>query len=49
MAKELYESRPEARALLDQVNPALGRDLLGLMFQGPEDQLKDTFNTQPAL
>ncbi|HXC64938.1 MAG TPA: ACP S-malonyltransferase, partial [bacterium] len=25
------------------------RDLLGLMFQGPEDQLKDTFNTQPAL
>jgi [acyl-carrier-protein] S-malonyltransferase len=49
MAKELYENRPEAKALLDQVNPALGRDLLGLMFQGPEDQLKDTFNTQPAL
>jgi [acyl-carrier-protein] S-malonyltransferase len=49
MAKELYESRPEAKALLDQVNPALGRDLLGLMFNGPEDQLKDTFNTQPAL
>jgi len=49
MAKELYETRPEARVLLDQVNPVLGRDLLGLMFQGPEDQLKDTFNTQPAL
>lgn len=49
MAKELYETRPEAKALLDQVNPALGRDLLGLMFNGPEDQLKDTFNTQPAL
>lgn len=49
MAKELYESRSEARALLDQVNPVLGRDLLGLMFNGPEEQLKDTFNTQPAL
>jgi [acyl-carrier-protein] S-malonyltransferase len=49
MAKELYESRPEAKAVLDQVNPALGRDLLALMFGGPEDQLKDTFNTQPAL
>jgi [acyl-carrier-protein] S-malonyltransferase len=49
MAKELYETRPEAKALLDQVNAVLGRDLLGLMFQGPEDQLKDTFNTQPAL
>lgn len=49
MAKELYETRPEAKALLDQVNPALGRDLLGLMFNGPEDGLKDTFNTQPAL
>jgi [acyl-carrier-protein] S-malonyltransferase len=49
MAKELYETRPEAKALLDQVNGALGRDLLGLMFNGPEEQLKDTFNTQPAL
>lgn len=49
MAKELYESRPEAKAVLDQVNAALGRDLLHTMFEGPEDQLKDTFNTQPAL
>jgi [acyl-carrier-protein] S-malonyltransferase len=49
MGKDLYEARPEAKALLDQVNPALGRDLLAVMFNGPEDQLKDTFNTQPAL
>jgi len=49
MAKELYATRPEVKALLDQVNSALGRDLLTLMFEGPEDQLKDTFNTQPAL
>ena len=49
MAKELYEVRPEAKALLAQVNDALGRDLLGLMFNGPEEGLKDTFNTQPAL
>lgn len=49
MARELYETRPEARALLDKVRDVLGRDLLALMFHGPEEQLKDTFNTQPAL
>jgi [acyl-carrier-protein] S-malonyltransferase len=49
MVKDLYEARPEAKALLDLMNSVLGRDLLGLMFQGPEEQLKDTFNTQPAL
>jgi [acyl-carrier-protein] S-malonyltransferase len=49
MGKDLYESRPEAKALLDQVDAVLGRPLLGILFNGPEEQLKDTFNTQPAL
>jgi [acyl-carrier-protein] S-malonyltransferase len=49
MGKDLYESRPQAKAVLDQVDAVLGRPLLGVLFNGPEDQLKDTFNTQPAL
>jgi [acyl-carrier-protein] S-malonyltransferase len=49
MAAEFYRQRPEARELLDQVDTALGRGLLELMFKGPEEELKDTFNTQPAL
>src|SRR5487761_2474328 len=49
MGKDLYDSRPEARAVLDQVDPALGRPLLDILFNGPEERLKDTFNTQPAL
>lgn len=49
MAAELFAQRPEAREVLDQVDLALGRGLLELMFKGPEEGLKETFNTQPAL
>jgi [acyl-carrier-protein] S-malonyltransferase len=49
MAKELFERHAAARSLLSGVDAALGRGLLELMFQGPEEVLKDTANTQPAL
>lgn len=49
MASELFKERPEARELLSTVDGVLGRGLLELMFQGPEEGLKETFNTQPAL
>ncbi len=49
MAKAFYDAGGPARGLLERVNPALGRDLLGLMFDGPEEALKDTVNTQPVL
>lgn len=49
MGKDLYDSRPETRAVLDQVDAVLARPLLEVLFHGPEDRLKDTFNTQPAL
>jgi [acyl-carrier-protein] S-malonyltransferase len=49
MLQELYQSQPAAKAVLDQVNGVLGRDLLAAIFNGPEDTLKDTVNTQPAL
>jgi [acyl-carrier-protein] S-malonyltransferase len=49
MLQELYQSQPAAKAVLDQVNGVLGRDLLATIFSGPEEALKDTANTQPAL
>lgn len=49
MLKELYDAQAHAKAVLDSVNGVLGRDLLGIIFNGPEEALKDTANTQPAL
>ena len=40
---------PEARAVFDEVNDALGEDLFALMQDGPEDDLRLTRNAQPAL
>ena len=40
---------PEARAVFDEVNDALGEDLFALMQGGPEDDLRLTRNAQPAL
>lgn len=49
MGRELAESSPELRAIFDKANEILGRDLTRIMFEGPEDELKQTLNTQPAL
>src|SRR5256885_7663103 len=49
MGKELYEKFPEAKAVLDAADDALGEKLSKLCFEGPEDQLKLTANTQPAI
>ena len=35
--------------LFDKANEVLGRDLKKIIFEGPEEALKDTANTQPAL
>ena len=40
---------PEARAVFDEVNDALGEDLFALMQDGLEDDLRLTRNAQPAL
>ena len=40
---------PEARAVFNEVNDALGEDLFALMQDGPEDDLRLTRNAQPAL
>jgi [acyl-carrier-protein] S-malonyltransferase len=49
MLQELYQSQAAAKTVLDQVNGVVGRDLLATIFSGPEEALKDTTNTQPAL
>jgi [acyl-carrier-protein] S-malonyltransferase len=49
MAKELAQNFPAARALLDEVDEALGQKLSALMFEGPIETLTLTENAQPAL
>jgi [acyl-carrier-protein] S-malonyltransferase len=49
MGRDLYETYPEARALFDEAERVLGFPLSKLCFEGPEEKLDDTFNTQPAL
>jgi [acyl-carrier-protein] S-malonyltransferase len=49
MGKALYEQYPEARAVFDAADEALGEKLSRLCFEGPEDALKLTANTQPAI
>jgi [acyl-carrier-protein] S-malonyltransferase len=49
MGRELYESSPEARAVFEQADAALGFGLSALCFEGPEERLTATENAQPAL
>ncbi len=49
MGRELYESSPAARRLMEAAEAALGFPLLRLMFEGPAEELTDTANAQPAI
>lgn len=49
MAKSAYDQHEDVRQLVDQANDILGADLRGIMFEGPDDQLRQTYNTQPAI
>ena len=49
MGKELYENEPAARWVFDRADKILGRDLKGLCFNGPEEELTTTVNSQPAI
>jgi len=49
MGKDIYEHDADARAILEQANEALGFSVTDLMFNGPDTELKQTANTQPAL
>jgi len=49
MAKELYSSSPQAKAIFDEADSTLGFSLSQLCFEGPEDILRQTINAQPAI
>lgn len=49
MGKDLFEKFPEARAVFEAADDALADSLSKLCFEGPEDALKLTANTQPAI
>ena len=49
MGKELYESRKDVKDLMDSANDILGFDLVSIMFNGTDEDLKKTSVTQPAI
>lgn len=49
MGKELAEKYPAARAIFDEADKALGFSISRICFEGTEDELKLTENTQPAI
>ncbi len=49
MGRALSASSPAARAVFDEADRVLGFSLSRLCFEGPEDELKLTANTQPAI
>ena len=49
MMKELYEAESAARAVFDAADAALGRGIAALCFEGSQDELNLTHNTQPCV
>lgn len=49
MGKTLSETHAGAKRLLEEANDVLGFDLADIMWNGPEEKLTSTDNTQPAL
>ena len=49
MGKDLYETNAEARVLFDKANEILGFRITDLMFEGTEEDLRQTKVTQPAI
>ncbi len=49
MGQDLYQQSAHARQLFDQANEIMGYDLVRIMFEGTEEDLKQTIYTQPAV
>jgi [acyl-carrier-protein] S-malonyltransferase len=49
MCRDLYDSVKSAREVFEQADQALGFPLTKLVFEGPEEELRQTINAQPAL
>lgn len=49
MGKSLYETSAKAKEIFDKADEVLGRSISKICFEGPEEDLKQTINTQPAI
>lgn len=49
MGKDLYLNSIAAREVFDEIDDTLGRKLSTMIFEGPDDELRQTENTQPAI
>lgn len=49
MGKELYDNYPESRVIFEKAEAVLGFDLKQVCFNGPQDLLKETHVSQPAI
>jgi [acyl-carrier-protein] S-malonyltransferase len=49
MGRDFYDAIPECKALFEKANEVLGYDISAVCFDGPEDELKKSHNTQPAI
>ncbi|MBP2072517.1 ACP S-malonyltransferase [Thermoanaerobacterium butyriciformans] len=49
MGKEIYDNFSEAKEVFEEANDSLGYDIAKLCFEGPDEELMKTENTQPAI
>ncbi len=49
MGADVFEASPAARRVFESADEALGISLSTICFQGPDDVLRETINTQPAI
>src|ERR1700690_570118 len=49
MGKDLFEGSTQAKALFRKADETLGFSLSKICFEGPEEELRQTKNTQPAI
>ncbi|PFJ25967.1 MULTISPECIES: ACP S-malonyltransferase [Bacillus cereus group] len=49
MGKDIYNDNSKVQDIFSTANSLLGKDLSKLCFEGPEEELKITYNTQPAI
>lgn len=49
MGKDLYDNFEEAKNVFDKADQVLGKSVTKLCFEGPDEDLKQTINTQPAI
>ncbi|MCY3559199.1 MAG: ACP S-malonyltransferase [Chloroflexi bacterium] len=49
MGRDLHDAFPEAREIFEEADEALGRSLSSVIFDGPDEVLRETVNTQPAI